>query len=107
MYQLYFYVPASHSEAVKNALFAKGAGRFAGYDSCAWECSGMGQFRPLAGSTPFIGSRDKLERVPEVKVEMIVPDEAAAEVVAELRRSHPYEEPAFGLIRIEIPAGAS
>lgn len=100
MHQLFFYVPESHCEEVKLALFAKGAGRFGAYDSCSWQSAGRGQFRPLPGSSPFIGSEGRVERVEEIRVEMVVPDELLGEVVAELIRVHPYEEPAYGLYRI-------
>ena len=100
MYHLFFYVPESHSETVKAALFEKGAGRYGAYDSCSWESVGTGQFRPLAGSSPHLGARDRLERVRELKVEMIVDDPLVPEVIAELRRAHPYEEPAFGLVHL-------
>lgn len=100
MYKLTVYVPETHVEPVKNALFAAGAGRYAGYDCCAWQVLGEGQFRPLAGSRPFLGAAGRVERVPEYRVEMIVPDEAVDAVRAALKGAHPYEEPAWDLVAI-------
>ncbi len=100
MYKLTVYIPEAHLEPVKEALFAAGAGRYAAYDRCCWEVLGKGQFRPLAGSDPFIGRLGVVERVPEYRVEMICADEAVAAVTAALRDSHPYEEPAFDFVRI-------
>jgi hypothetical protein len=100
MYKLTVYIPATHLEPVKEALFAAGAGRYANYDGCAWQVLGEGQFRPLAGSQPFLGTIGQVERVPEYRVEMVVADAAVADVVAALRRVHPYEEPAFDLVLI-------
>ncbi len=100
MHKLTVYIPATHLEPVKEALFAAGAGRYANYDCCAWQVAGEGQFRPLPGSNPFLGDAGRVERVAEYRVEMIVPDEAIPGVVAALRRAHPYEEPAFDLVRI-------
>ena len=48
MYKLAFYVPQENLEAVKQALFATGAGRIGDYDSCCWQVKGVGQFRPLS-----------------------------------------------------------
>ena len=62
MFKLVFFVPASHVESVKNAVFAAGAGRIGDYEHCAWQVLGEGQFRPLQGSNPFIGSQDVLEK---------------------------------------------
>ncbi|MEH6542063.1 MAG: hypothetical protein V7748_18580, partial [Halopseudomonas sp.] len=53
MYKLCFFVPASHVEQVKQAVFAAGAGRLGNYDSCSWQVLGQGQFRPLSGSEPY------------------------------------------------------
>ena len=100
MYKLTVYVPESHVEPVKEALFAAGAGRYAAYDRCCWQVLGQGQFRPLSGSDPFIGKLGVEERVQEYRVEMICPDDAVADVTAALRDSHPYEEPAFDFVRI-------
>ncbi|MBC8186646.1 MAG: NGG1p interacting factor NIF3 [Proteobacteria bacterium] len=95
MIQLCFYVPESHVERVKEAVFKAGAGRIGNYEQCAWQVLGEGQFRPMRDSTPFLGSEGELERVPEFRVEMVCDDELIEPVVAALRDAHPYEEPAF------------
>ena len=100
MYKLTVYIPEFHLECVKEALFAAGAGRYAAYDRCSWQVLGQGQFRPLAGSDPFIGQTGVEERVSEYRVEMICPVPAVAAVTAALRATHPYEEPAFDFVRI-------
>lgn len=101
MYKLCFYVPESHLEAVKLALFDVGAGRQGDYDQCCWQNLGEGQFRPLAGSKPYLGQAHRLSRVPEYKVEMLCEEKIIEKVLAALRKSHPYEEPAYDVIRLE------
>ena len=100
MHKLVFYVPESHVEAVKSAVFNAGGGRMGNYDSCAWQTLGEGQFRPLSGSDPFIGEANRLERVPEFRVEVVCSDDVVAPVLAALREAHPYEEPAFDIWRL-------
>ncbi len=100
MYKLGFYVPASHLEVVKQALFAAGAGRIGNYDSCCWQVLGSGQFRPLDGSNPHLGLRGQLEQVDEWRVEMVVAPELLKQAVVALRQSHPYEEPAFDVVQL-------
>ena len=102
MYQLALYVPAENLEEVKAALFAKGAGKYKNYDCCCWQTLGEGQFRPLAGSDPHIGEVGRVEVVPEYKVELICTDDIIEEVVAELIRVHPYEEPAYTVIKLDL-----
>ncbi len=95
MYKLAFFVPASHVEVVKAAVFAAGGGRIGDYDHCAWHTLGQGQFRPLDGSQPYLGQAGQVEVVEEWKVELVVADGLIVQVVDALKRSHPYETPAF------------
>ncbi|MDR2307290.1 MAG: hypothetical protein LBE53_08865 [Paucimonas sp.] len=95
MYKLAFFVPDSHVEVVKAAVFAAGGGRIGDYDHCAWQTLGQGQFRPLDGSQPFLGQTGQVEVVEEWKVELVVADDLIAQVVAALKHSHPYETPAY------------
>ncbi|MCO1336095.1 YqfO family protein [Microbulbifer sp. OS29] len=97
MYKLCIYIPESHLEAVKQALFNAGAGRIGDYDSCCWQILGTGQFRPLDGSQPFMGESGQVEMVAEYRVEMVCTDELVEAALAAMRAAHPYEEPAFDL----------
>jgi hypothetical protein len=101
MYKICIYIPVSHIDVVKNAMFAAGAGKIGDYGSCSWQVLGEGQFMPLAGSNAFIGSEGHLERVSEYKVEMICDDEHIKDAVNALKQSHPYEEPAYQIWRLE------
>lgn len=101
MYKLSFFVPDSHVEVVKSAVFAAGGGRIGAYDHCSWQVLGQGQFRPLEGSQPFMGEAGRVEQVEEWKVELVVADELIRSVVAALKDSHPYETPAYEVWRLE------
>ena len=105
MHKLGFYVPESHLETVKAALFAAGAGRIGDYDSCCWQVLGRGQFRPLEGSAPYLGRQGEVEEVPEYRVEMVLEDARVRQVVEALLEAHPYEEPAWDLVAMvtELP----
>ncbi len=97
MHKLVFFVPHTHKEVVKKAIFEAGAGDFGNYDCCSWESEGYGQFRPLAGSQPFLGSQDEIERVAEYRVETICDDKRMKNIVETLIEAHPYETPAYEL----------
>jgi hypothetical protein len=100
VFKLAFFVPDTHVEAVKHAVFAAGGGRIGAYDSCSWQALGQGQFRPLDGSQPFLGQSGRVEKVEEWKVEMVVADSLIEPVVQALRLAHPYETPAFEVWRL-------
>ena len=101
MFKLCFYVPASHLAQVKDAVFAAGAGQIGDYEHCCWQTLGEGQFRPLTGSNPHIGELDELSVVAEYKVELVCDEKIIKQVVKALKAAHPYEEPAFDVVRLE------
>lgn len=100
MIQLFVYVPETHLEQVKSAMFAAGAGRAGCYEQCAWQTLGEGQFVPLKGSRPHLGEVNKVACVNEYKVEMICSEASLSNVVAAMKHAHPYEEPAYGALSL-------
>ena len=101
MIKICVFVPESAVEQVKQAMFTAGAGKIGDYDSCCWQTIGQGQFRPLEGSSPFIGELERIETVAEYRIEMVCADEYIKDVVAALKSSHPYEEPAYDVWKLE------
>lgn len=102
MHQLIFYIPESHLEIVKNALFQQGAGKIGNYDHCCWQTKGEGQYRPLENSNPFLGEKNQIARESEYKVEIICEDHLVDAVINALLENHPYETPAFSLWPIRV-----
>jgi hypothetical protein len=93
--KLVVFLPAEALDAVRDALFAAGAGRIGNYERCSWYAEGTGTFRALPGASPAVGEVGEEERGPELRLETVFPEERQDEVVAALRSAHPYEEPAF------------
>lgn len=103
LFKITFYVPESHLESVKMAMFAAGAGKIGNYDQCAWQVKGLGQFRPLSGSDAYIGDVGQLETLDEYRVEMVCEADYIKAVVKAMKEAHPYEEPAFDILQtVEI-----
>ena len=100
MYRLNFYVPEENLQAVKEALFAVGAGKIGDYEKCCWQVAGSGQFLPMKNSNPAIGEQGKVENVKEYKVEMVCADDLVLQVTDALLKAHPYEEPAYDLVKV-------
>ena len=101
------FVPTADAERVLDALAAAGAGAIGDYDRCAFTVTGEGTFRPLAGASPTIGSVGAIERVPEVRLEMVLPRGRRSAVLAALREAHPYEEPAFDVLELAAEASGN
>lgn len=101
MYKLTVYIPLNYKEVVKSAMFNMGAGKVGNYDQCCFEMIGVGQFRPLKGSQPFLGETDTLQKVEEARVEMIVENSIIRDVVAAMKAAHPYETVAYDIVKME------
>ena len=101
-YRIDIYVPASHAEAVADAVFHAGAGRIGCYDRCCFTISGTGRFRPLPGSNPYAGHTGGDEFADEVKLEAVFGESVRDAVIAALKQAHPYETPAFQYWKVEL-----
>jgi hypothetical protein len=90
-----WFVPREALDATREAVFAAGAGRIGAYERCSWYAAGTGTFLGGEGTSPTLGEAGREQRVAELRVETVVPDDALAAVVAALKAAHPYEEPAY------------
>jgi hypothetical protein len=99
--KLVVFVPAEALDAVRDAVFAAGAGRIGEYERCSWYSAGTGTFLALPGAHPTVGEVGEEERVAELRLETVFPAERRDEIVAALRRAHPYEEPAYDIYVLE------
>ena len=89
------FVPPEALDDVRDALFDAGAGRIGDYTRCSWYTEGTGTFLGGESTDPAIGKPGREERVRELRLETVYPEERHDDVIAALRRAHPYEEPAF------------
>jgi dinuclear metal center YbgI/SA1388 family protein len=102
-YQLVTFVPEAQFDAVSSALFAAGAGRIGQYSSVSFRSRGTATFKGEEGSNPTVGEPGKLERESEIRLETVVPIGRVDAVIRALREAHPYEQPAFDLVRLAAP----
>ena len=80
------FVPASHLDSVRAALFAAGAGKIGKYEACSFSASGSGNFKPLAGADPFIGEIGKIHTEPEERIEVIFPSHLESAILKPFSR---------------------
>jgi dinuclear metal center YbgI/SA1388 family protein len=92
---LVVFAPVGVSDSLVDALSAVGAGVIGNYTRCVWQTTGTGSFIPGAETHPAIGRRGQVERVPEIRLEMVVPRSCRPEVLRVLRALHPYEDPGY------------
>ncbi len=99
--QLVTFIPETHVEPVRQAIFEAGAGHIGNYDQCGYSAQGEGSFRALDGAQPFVGEQDKQHIEKEIRFETVFPNYLQSRVIAALQKKHPYEEVAYDVYQLE------
>lgn len=87
------FCPKDDVDRLRNALASIGAGRIGAYEQCSFELAGTGTFFATDEASPAVGGKGHLERVAEVRLEMVCPQRSLALAMTAIRQFHPYEEP--------------
>lgn len=96
--KIFVTVPSKNAEDVRKAMCDAGAGIIGNYSYCTCSSKVIGTFIPNDYANPYIGEQNKLEYVEEEKLEAICDIEKVRNVINELRKAHPYEEPAIDIV---------
>src|SRR5690606_38875228 len=96
------FVPPSHAAAVRDAMFAAGAGEIGDYSHCSFSLPGRGTFKGEAGTDPYIGRPGELVSTEEIRLEIACRMARLPGAMAALKAAHPYEVPAIDVLPIEV-----
>jgi hypothetical protein len=94
-------VPESYADVVRKAMGKAGAGHIGNYSFCSFSSKGVGRFKPEKGAHPAIGEIGKLESVEEERIEIICNRDVLKDVIAAIKKVHPYEEVALDIYPLE------
>jgi dinuclear metal center YbgI/SA1388 family protein len=100
IYKLAVYVPVEYKNTLQDALFQSGAGQIGNYSETSFSIAGKGSFKPMDGSTPFIGKTGKRELVKEIKIETIFYERNLNKIIETIQQIHPYEEPVYDIYQL-------
>jgi dinuclear metal center YbgI/SA1388 family protein len=95
------FVPPDHVDGVADAMANAGAGIIGDYERCSFRIHGTGTFQPQPGASPSVGTVGNFEKVPEVRLEMLVPGSRLTPVISAMLTAHPYEEVAYDVYPLE------
>ena len=98
--KLYCFVPTSHLDQVRDAIFSAGAGHIGHYEECSFNIEGKGTFKGEAGTHPFAGQPGLRHEEKETRLEVIVPAPLCGQVVQAMIAAHPYEEVAYDVVNL-------
>lgn len=97
LFKVAVFVPVDYKKALMRAFNQNGAGYIGNYSDCTFQVQGQGTFKPLEKANPFIGSKNKLIEIDEIKIETIVSESILSKVVNAMIQAHPYEEVAYDI----------
>ena len=101
LYKIVVFAPLGFEEEISDALIRGGAGHIGNYSHCTFRGEGIGTFKPLEETNPFIGHKGKVERTNEIRLETIVPSKHLNASITYMLQVHPYEEVAYDVIPLE------
>jgi hypothetical protein len=96
-YKIVVFVPLDHADKVREAIGEAGGGKLGKYSFCSFSMRGIGRFKPDEGAKPHIGTIGKFEQVEEEKIEITCNEKVMDDVIAAIKRVHPYEEVAMDI----------
>lgn len=99
--KLLTFVPKKDASAVREALFASGAGSIGNYDHCSFNLNGSGSFRGNEESNPVIGRKGETHYEEEVQIGVTFPKHLEKSILKALFDTHPYEEVAYEVTTLE------
>lgn len=99
--KLAVFVPKTHAESLRNALFNIGAGAIGNYDQCSFSADGLGTFRAKEGSTPYVGTIGEQHTEPEERIEVVYPQHLERKLLVAMYENHPYEEVAYDIYKLQ------
>jgi len=99
--QLVTYVPISHEEKLRDALFEAGAGEIGHYSNCSFNVVGSGTFFSKKDASPYLGSIGELHTEKEVRISVVFAKHLEGKILHKLFETHPYEEVAYEVFELE------
>lgn len=101
--KLFAFVPLDHVEAVRQAIFAAGAGVIGNYSECSFGVEGKGTFKGNEDTKPFVGKPGKRHHERELKLEAVFPPHLEHSILMAMKEAHPYEEVAYDVVELSNP----
>ena len=96
--KLEIFIPETHLDALEDALRKVDAGHIGDYDCCLSYSRVTSRWRPLPGTSPYLGQMGEVCIQWELKVEVTCFTSRLKETVDTIKAAHPYEQPVINVI---------
>lgn len=95
------YIPESHFDTLREALNELGALKMGHYDQVIAITEVTGYWRPLEGSNPYEGEKNRITSAKELKLEFQCNEGITKKVIQTIRKVHPYETPVYRVFQMD------
>lgn len=95
------FVPATEADALRNALFAAGAGSIGNYNDCSFNIDGIGTFNGNENSSPTKGQKGSVHFEKETQITVTYSKHLEPLILQTLFKTHSYEEVAYEITTLE------
>lgn len=89
------YVPKTHAERLRNALYAAGGGQIGNYSNCSFSLEGTGSYKAEPGANPHLGTIGETHYEQEIQIGITYEKAVETKILGALFSNHPYEEVAY------------
>ncbi len=94
------HVPLENADEIRKVIGNTGAGVVGEYSFCSFTTTGVGRSKPSNTANPYIGTAGHIEEIQEENIEVICDRSIAKLVIENIKKAHPYEEPAIEIVQI-------
>src|SRR3989344_5010646 len=102
LYKIIVYVPVADADKLRKVIGDAGGGKIGAYSHCSFSIRWTGRFTPTDKAKPAIGEIGKPQEVEEERIELVCETHCLDEVIAAIRKAHPYEEPTIEAWKVEM-----
>jgi len=99
--KLVTYTIPENADQVRNALFEAGGGNIGNYENCSFNSDGSGTYKGNDNSNPVVGTKGKLTKTSEIKIEITFEKYLQSKILKALFANHVYEEVAYEIYTLE------
>lgn len=99
-YKVQVFIPEANLTDFKSKLSKYGLAQEGDYEYCFFQSQGTGQFKPVNGANPYLGTMNEIESVNEMKLEFMISEQQQQLAIDLINQYHPYETPVYDLIQL-------
>ena len=100
-YKIVTFIPEDYIDKFLNFFVENDISIVENYKACSFSINGIGTFYPYNNANPFIGEKNKINKINEYRVEIVSDDLTLNKVISKIKEIHPYETPLIDVYELK------